>query len=94
MPTLVAVPATTGPKSQETGPDVLLMELAVWAEAMCARPKTKTTVSRAIPGLEGLAANFCLFDLGEGMEGEGSVDMVSPEAWFLELAGNQQDYWQ
>jgi len=47
MPTLVTVPATTGPKSHETGPEVLLMELAVWAEAGWARIKTKATASKA-----------------------------------------------
>jgi hypothetical protein len=47
MPTLVTVPATTGPKSHETGPDVLLMELPVWAEEMRVRLKTKTIASIA-----------------------------------------------
>src|SRR5258708_30394545 len=34
MPTLVTVPPTTGPKSQLTGPELLLIELLV--EAVCA----------------------------------------------------------
>jgi hypothetical protein len=83
MPTLVTVPATTGPKSQETGPDVLLMELAVWAEQICAKLKTRTTAIRPSNGLEVvLAVNLTLFfDLrsGVGVKEAGSVDMVSPE---------------
>jgi len=84
MPTFVTVPATTGPKSHETGPEVLLMELAVCAEHICARPKTRTTAM--MPSFE-LAAILSVnlsefFDLksGAGVVSEGSDDMVSPEA--------------
>jgi len=80
---LVTVPATTGPKSHETGPEVLLMELAVCAEAICARLKIKTIASRPTHGLEGFGSVILSLFLDSeseaGAEDEGSVDMVSPE---------------
>jgi len=83
MPTLVTVPATTGPKSHETGPEVLLMELPVCPEAVCVRLRAKTIASKPSQGMEVRRAInfFSVFDL-ESVVGEwreGSVDMVSPE---------------
>ena len=80
MPTLVTVPATTGPKSQETGPDVLLMELAVWLEHTCIRLKTKTIASSPCHRVEAILAVHLseFFDLesGVGTRSAGRIDMV------------------
>ena len=81
MPTLVTVPATTGPKSHDTGPDVLLKEL--WAEHTGARPKTNAIAISPRNGLEAvlavnLSSSFALRS-GVGIGEAGSVDMVSPE---------------
>jgi hypothetical protein len=47
MPTSVKVPATTGPKSQDTGPEVLLMELpALCAETICVGLKSGPTIRK------------------------------------------------
>src|SRR5205823_9725255 len=82
MPTLVTVPATTGPKSQDTGPEVLLMELpALCAETVCVglksanirKPRRMTRAKTAVERI--LLDSGMDFALGE----EGGVDMVSPE---------------
>src|SRR5437016_5506785 len=83
MPTLVTVPATTGPKSQDTGPEVLLMELpALCAETVCvglksgANIKKPRRMTRAKAAVERILLDSGMdFALGE----EGGVDMVSPE---------------
>src|ERR1051326_644169 len=53
IPPFTTVPATTGPKSHETDPDVLLMELPdVWAEATGV-----LRTSRAMPATNSRAAS-------------------------------------
>jgi len=61
MPTLVTVPATTGPKSHETGPEVLLMELPVCAVAVGVKPKISATARQASHGAKVaiVALNLC-----------------------------------
>jgi hypothetical protein len=57
------------------------MEVVVWAEEMPVKAKAKAIVNKAGQRLERLAVILSLLpDLGVGAEGEGSVDMVSPEA--------------
>src|SRR5579864_7720788 len=82
MPTSVKVPATTGPKSQDTGPEVLLMELPeLCAESVCVglksgiSPRKPRRNNRAKSAVELILLNLGLdFVLGT----EGGVDMVSP----------------
>src|ERR1700686_3444795 len=81
MPTLVTVPATTGPKSHDIAPEVLLMELpVVWADTVAllksARPSTPNKVAKAAEIIDlwifsAEPEDFCCR--------EGGVDMISPE---------------
>jgi hypothetical protein len=83
MPTLVTVPATTGPKSHDTGPEVLLMELPVCVKAVCVRPKMIAIARVISQGVEYLLAAHLSFLLnlepGVCECREGIFDMFSPE---------------
>src|SRR6478735_1022575 len=88
MPTFVTVPATTGPKSQDTSPEVLLMELpALCAETVCVGLKNGPNIRKPRKMTRAKTAVERIFldsgrDLARGEEG--GVDMVSPE--FKDLA--------
>ena len=83
MPTLVTVPATTGPKSHDIAPEVLLMELPVaWADTVAVLLK-----SSAMPSMPNKVAKAAeIIDLWifsaepeDFLCREKGVDMVSPE---------------
>src|ERR1041385_5399087 len=83
MPTSVTVPATTGPKSQETGPEVLLMELpALCAKTVCVGLKSGASPRKPRRSARAKRAVAPVF-LDAGLDfvrgREGGVDMVSPE---------------
>src|SRR5689334_8671889 len=92
MPTSVKVPATTGPKSQDTGPEVLLMELpALCAETVCVGLKSGPTIRkpRRMTGAK-TAIKRIFFDSGMDLAlgEEGGADMgISWVKKYLEPRG-------
>src|ERR1700756_3725063 len=83
MPTLVTVPATTGPKSQETGPEVLLMVLPeLCAATVCVGLKSGANIRKPRrTARTGTAVERILLDsrMDFARGEEGGVDMISPE---------------